>query len=1014
MKILRPDNLDAALEAIAGGAVAVAGGTGLHLQWSQGASRPEVMAEIGPLIPNGIAGNTIGAGTTLEDIRRARLPLLSEAARDVAAPNIRRLGTLGGTIGFGAGCLLPALLALGAEVTTTCGTLPLTDHLAAPRGLILSVTVFPADRHIWRKTGLRAAFTPAIIVSAGALRMSGAAIADARLAVGGGAVPPRRLPRVEAWLQGHVPEGLDPAELAARIEDEVEAPDCAFRSAAYRKRVAALALTHGIAGGAAPAAARPLPRPAKARPPGLTALSRAEGGARWHTRPDMPAKVRGALEYLTDHRDDDMLVARILRAAHPHAEILAIDTSAAEALPGVRAVVTHRDVSGMNAFGIVVQDQPALCADKVRYIGDTVAAVAADDAATAAAALKLIRVTYRPLPPLTDPERALDPDAPPVHAGGNLVNEVGLERGDVDAAFAAAAHVVEDVYVTPRQMHGFMETEGGWAAPEGDGLLVCVGGQHGARDRKQLARILDLPEDRLRVVTSPIGGGFGGKDELTVQPALALLARKTGRKVRLQLSREDSTRAGVKRNAMRIRMRTGIDAEGRLVAQEVDLITDSGAYASLSPGVMETAMEHCAGAYTIANLRTRGRTVYTNNGTGGAFRGFGGNQMTYAVECQIDRLAALAGLDPATIRRINMRTPGSPGYLGQKVSPSERLFEMLDAAQASDIWEDFVVGDDELPGVGMAMNLQGTGLGTIPEDKADFALRVKGGRVEALCGLDEMGQGLIASLHAALAEQMGCAREDVHVIFGDTGRAPDSGSTSAARGGYVAWRGVSETVPGLRARILAAAAGRLGLPAETLCIVPGGVAERKANTPEPLIAFAGLGDIAAEETHFEFPKSDYSEGNARFIFAFGATLARVAVNRVTGAVRLVRLELHSAAGPVIDMASYLGQMEGALVQGAGLTLSEDARMQGGLMVTKNFDTYAMPTVRDAPDEMIVTAHEDLDPGDPFGPRGAGELGIGAVTPAIANAVADAIGHWPNVTPVPPETILAMTRKAETA
>ncbi|MFN6980185.1 MAG: molybdopterin cofactor-binding domain-containing protein, partial [Gemmobacter sp.] len=348
---------------------------------------------------------------------------------------------------------------------------------------------------------------------------------------------------------------------------------------------AATALAYGLTG-ALPTRPPPPPArlPAGLAPPGLIPLGREALPHRWHPRPDLPSRIAGRTGYLTDARDPAMLVGRILRAGRPHARILAIDTAAAEALPGVRAVVTHRDVPGRNAFGIMRQDQPALCDSLVRYEGDAVAAVAAIDAETAEAALALIAVTYDDLPAVTDPAAALGPDAPPLHDGGNLAASFALDRGDPDAAFAAAAHVVSDTYVTPRQMHGFMETEGGWCAPTPEGgLVVCVGGQHGARDRMQLSRILALPEARIRVVTSPIGGGFGGKDELTVQAPLALLVRKAGAPVRLHLSRAESVLAGVKRNPMTIRMRTACDAEGRLVAQDVDVLSDSGAYASLSP-----------------------------------------------------------------------------------------------------------------------------------------------------------------------------------------------------------------------------------------------------------------------------------------------------------------------------------------------------------------------------------------------------------------------------------------------
>jgi CO/xanthine dehydrogenase Mo-binding subunit len=710
-----------------------------------------------------------------------------------------------------------------------------------------------------------------------------------------------------------------------------------------------------------------------------------------------------------------MLVGRIRRAGIPHARILSIDTTAAEALPGVAAVVTHRDIKGDNAFGIVIQDQPAFCVDKVRYVGDVVAAVAAVDAATAEAALALIKVEYQPLPVVSDPEAALHPDAPAVHPLGNLQRVLNFSRGNVEAGFAGAAHVVERTYTTSRQMHGFMETEGGYAEVEDDGSLsVFVGGQHGGRDRLQLSRILGLPEENIRIVTSPTGGAFGGKDELTVQPALALLALKTRKPVRLQLTRAESVIAGLKRNPMTIRMRTACDADGRLLAQEVDVLSDCGAYASLSPGVLETALEHAAGPYVIPSIETRGRLAYTNNGVCGAFRGFGANQMTYAVECQMDELAVLCGLTPVEIRRRNLRQPGSPGYLGQEVAPSERLAEMLEAAEANPLWDQsrLSADPDEVLGVGMALNYQGNGLGSVVPDPSGGRLRLtEDGKIEAVYGLDEMGQGLMTSIKAAVAGQMGCSRDDVIPVIGDTKLAPDSGSTTASRGGYVVWRVASEAGAMLATDILAAAAVVLDRAAVDLKIIPGGIGDRLSNSGEVWLSFADLARsmladaLPVSSIEFDFPKTDYTSGNARYIFAYGACVARVAVNRTTGMVRVVDLAQHTAAGPMIDVAAYLGQMEGGLIQGLGFTLTEDAIIERGRYQTANLDTYMLPGIRDTAERISVLALENLDAGDTLGPRGAGELGIGAITPAIANAVADAIGWCPPRIPFSPEAML---------
>jgi len=1044
MRILKPDTPSQAVTMLAEAgpdARLSAGSTALQAEWSLGKPRPSALIDISCL--DDFSGFSvadtalrIGAGETLSAIIGSaaiaeHCPLLAEAARRVGATAIRNRATLGGNIGWRTGCLLPALLTLDArlEVLTHEGprTVPLADWLATPAepSLITAILIPRQEaegRYGFRKIGMRAAFTPSIIAVAGALFASGGKVTSARLAVGGGPVPATRLIETETGLIGREISSIDWSALREIIATKISAPDDAFRSASYRKRAGANALVE-VLSGALPGDIRGgrTIRPEPASTPDEFHLSRETGGNRWHVRPDLPGKIAAQMPYLTDARRDDMLVGATLRLDVPHARILSIDTSAAEALPGVKAVVTHRDIKGENSFGIVFPDQPALCSDKVRYLGDPVAGVAAVDRETALQALALIEVDYEALPPVGDPLAALDDGAEPVHADGNLTSSVELERGDIDAGFAAAIHIVEETYVTPRQMHGFMETEGGYAEPTPDGgLAMFAGGQYGVRDRQALARILALPEEKIRVVTSPTGGGFGGKDELTVQPVLALLALKANAPVRMQWTRAESVLAGTKRNPFRIRMRTACDAEGMLLAQEVDFIADSGAYASLSPGVLETANEHACGPYISPNVRTQGRLAYTNNGTCGAFRGFGANQMTFAIECQMDQLAALCGLDPVEIRRRNLRTPGMPGFLGQLVAPSERLTEMLDAAAASPMWrEPADAPPGKAIGTGMGLIYQGNGLGTIPHDEAITRITLAAdGRIEAQFGLDEMGQGLIPSIHATIADRLGCAREDVRAVIGDTASTPDSGSTTASRGGYVVWKGTELMAPGFTDKLLAKAAGLLGRQPETLRIIPGGIADAATNSRVPLLGFAELaeslatGEVLSEEADFAFPKSDYTKGNARFIFAFGVTLARVSVDRATGEVRVLDIELHTAAGPVIDLAAYLGQMEGGLVQGLGFTLTEDVLIEDGRFLTTNYDNYYMPTVRDTPERMTSFALEDLDAGDPFGPRGAGEISINSITPAIANAVADALGHWPAVTPFRPEDILDFCEAAE--
>jgi CO/xanthine dehydrogenase Mo-binding subunit len=957
-----------------------------------------------------------------------------------ASPSVRNLATIGVNIAVRTGCLLPALLALDAVVEFTSvdgnGSLSLEDWLLAGQiaaagqqqpAILTAIRMAPQDpneRFVFRKTGLRTAFTPSVINVAGRLvpgkdRANPASFA--RFSVGGGIVSPARLRAAEAAAcNGEGGQDGGWATVHATLMATIEAPDDNFRSATYRRTVAANALTFGLAGflpGRSAGTVATTKRKERRLPAGDVALSRAASPERWHMRPDLPAKIDGTLPYLTDRRMHGMLVGRILRAGIAHARILSIDTTAAQALPGVAAVITHCDIAGENAFGIVVQDQPALCFDKVRHRGEPVAAVAAVDDETAQKALSLIKVVYEPLPAVTDIAAALQPQAVRVHESGNLQREIVFSRGDVAQGFAAAVHVVEETYVTPRQMHGFMETEGGYAFIDPDGTLnICAGGQHGGRDRLQLARILGLPEDNIRVVTSPTGGAFGGKDELSVQPVLALLALKAKQPVRLHLSRAESVLAGQKRHPMTIRMKTACDANGLLLAQQVDLLADAGAYASLGPGVLETAMEHAAGPYTVAHVSTRGRLAYTNNGLCGAFRGFGANQMTFAIECQMDRLATLCALSPVDIRRRNLRRPGTPGYLGQKVAPSERLDDMLSCAGSSPLWEkpQGLSPDGEwLIGTGMAMNYQGNGLGSvIPDPCAGRLALTKDGFIEGAYGLDEMGQGLLTAISSAVSAELGCARSDVRPLTGDTHLAPDSGSTTASRGTFVVWASARLAAPDFVRQMCNAAAGLLGCDPQRLVLAQGGMAEAGNNSGQLLMTYRDLAarlpeaDLPSVTVSYEFPKTDYPAANARYIFAFGAALARVAISRVSCQLRVLDLHQHSAAGPMVDLAAYLGQLEGGAVQGLGFTLTEDCPMREGAYLTANLDSYMLPSIQDAPVALSIFAREDLDPGDELGPRGAGELGIGAISPAIANAVLAATGYCPAVMPIAPEALLS--------
>ena len=474
-------------------------------------------------------------------------------------------------------------------------------------------------------------------------------------------------------------------------------------------------------------------------------------------RPDARAKLGGNPGFLSDRIQPGQLRAAILGSPHPHARILSIDTSAAQALPGVHAVVTHADIPGTKHYGLRKVDRPVLCIDKVRHVGDPVAAVAAVDMETARQALALIRVDYEPQPPVCDPVAALDgtvASKQPVHQDGNLLHAASHRQGDMSAARASTVHRVQDSYVTPRQMHAFLETEGGVAEPDGaGGLQLFFGGHNPARDKQVIADMLGLPHDRVHAVGTPVGGSYGGKDELTIQPIAALLAWKAQRPVRLHLTRPQSVDLGVKRHPMQIDMQTGCDAQGRLTYHQVQIVADTGAYATHGPEVLDAALEHAPGPYRYQALDLGARLAYTNNGIAGAFRGFGAVQVQFALEQQMDRLAALVGMTADAFRALNLAAPEVPGPLGQHVVPFDGAQRALDVARQQALWRGphrWASADGRhLHGVGLTLihRSDGFGKGGPSDCRMELALAADGA-IELRCSFTELGQNLVGAIQS--------------------------------------------------------------------------------------------------------------------------------------------------------------------------------------------------------------------------------------------------------------------------
>ncbi|TKJ91488.1 xanthine dehydrogenase subunit D [Paenibacillus sp. CFBP13512] len=777
-------------------------------------------------------------------------------------------------------------------------------------------------------------------------------------------------------------------------------------------------------------------------------LNRESSGERWRKRRDGKEKVTGELRYLTDMTAEGMLCGRVLRSIHPHARILSLDVSEAEAYEGVIAVITHQDVPGLNRFGIATPDQPALCEDTVRYIGDAIAAVAATSLEIAEHALSLIHVEYEVLETITDPTRALEESAPRLHPQGNVLHRTQVKRGSTDTALAACAYVVHQVYSTPRQMHAYMETEGGLFVPESDGrLTVYAPTQHGYKDRMQIARILGWDEERIRVISSPIGGSFGGKDELNVQPYGSLLALKSGRPIKMHNSRQESVRAGLKRHPMKIEMKTGMDEQGRLIAHYVRIVADTGAYATLGAPVLNFATEHSMGPYRMEHVDVEGVSVYTNNGLSGEFRGFGGNQAIFAMEGQMDRLAEMIHMDPWEFRMMNRRLQHDPGPLEQRILQTNGLEQVMQALAESKLWKrklqlassadsewhdnvEVMSGLSEESstfqppwikrGIGAALAMHGAGLGYGIDDPAGGRLALnEQGKIEVSFSYEEFGQGLIATLEMMLMDLFQCEPDDLSIVIGDTDRVPHSGSSTASRSTTMAWMALQRLKTPFLQTILKIATQITGVPSEHLTTGVKGI-RLLTDDPiileesEPVITYLEIAEYMSQagqqeqlifDTEFAYPTTPDAVVGGHYLYTYAAVAAEVEVNTLTGHVKLLANYHTVAAGPVINPMGFLGQIEGGSVMALGFTLTEDAVMDQGHYLTKNMDTYLIPTIKDMHTSLEVEAIEDLPEGDTFGPRGIGEIGSVALAPAITAAIRDAVGVWVPHLPVARELLI---------
>jgi len=742
-------------------------------------------------------------------------------------------------------------------------------------------------------------------------------------------------------------------------------------------------------------------------------------------RPDAVEKVTGAAIFTDDLKFPGMLHAAVKRAEIPHGILKQLKTEAATAIPGVVAVLTAADIPGEHNHGLVIFDWPALVGigERVRYVGDAVAIVAADSRAAALRAVALIEAEFEPLEVVASAVRAKEANAPQLHERGNLLKHIKVRKGEMAQGFAEADLILEHVFHTAPTDHAFMEPECSIAVPLEDGRMeIYVGSQIPYSDRNQVARTLGWSEERVRVIGQLMGGGFGGKEDIAGQIHAALLANFTGRPVKLLWDRHESLMVHPKRHATQIRVKIGAKRDGTLTAVETELFGDTGAYASLGEKVLTRATTHSSGPYDSPNVRADCYAMYTNNPPAGAFRGFGVLQSAFAVESMIDRLAEALGRDPVDLRRQNALRVGSITNTGQTLRESVGLLECIDKVDTEmrrlarlDGYENPFMPHfaHNIPHLvrswGFAVAYKNTGLGGGAPDKAGAEVELfADGTLEVRTSSAELGQGLVTVLRLIVAEEFAVVPERVKVLVMDTDLTPDGGPTTASRQTYVTGNAARYAARTLREAIAATLAEKYDHPPEQIRFVEG-LAQVNGHSLE----LGEVVEIMKSENRepkvlYEYwaPKTQPlgTGGDMHFAFSFAAQAAEVEVNTRTGEVEVLRVIAANDVGKAINPLGLQGQVEGGVVMGMGHALTEDFIVENGIPFTDRLARYRMPNITQTPEiTSFIVEHPTAE--GPYGAKGVGEIVSIPTIPAITNAIYNAVGVHIDQIPVDQEVIV---------
>lgn len=731
-------------------------------------------------------------------------------------------------------------------------------------------------------------------------------------------------------------------------------------------------------------------------------------------REDLLEKALGTAEYITDVRVPGMLHAKLMRSTVPHARIRSIDATRALEVPGVHAVLTGEDLASFNThWGLYLKDRPVIALGKVRYVGEPVAAVAADTEAAAEEACELIEVDYEILPYCTTVHEALADGAPLVHEkmdtlkdfyfsgqtkaeeGTNVFQRYAYAHGDVEVAFRDAAHVFEDEFRFPMVSHMAMEPHCGIASWQDDGLTLWSCGQSPSAIQKVVSKVFGLPLARIRVITPYVGGGFGGKASVKIDPLVAAIAWKARRPVRLCFSSSESMLTCRRLDAT-VRLKTAVNADGLFLAKQVRILMNGGAYADTGPAVAVKSANRAIGPYRFENLSLESVAVYTNTVPGAAFRSIGGPQAVWATESQIDIIAASLGIDPVEMRRRNMVGKG------ELVRPDLRAIDvdmpaMLEASVTA-------LGDTSGKAFGCAVGASDPGI--LPIGGAMLRLKVDGSILVSSASV-EIGQGVRGVLRRFAAEALNQPLDAVHVLTPDTATAPFDWGTGASRSTVIMGLAIEEAAQDIIRQLREMAQAQLGMVAEKFNVVEGGVTDGdKTWSFAELIHLAyrvdsgeliGIGRITPQSKGGSLAK-------APLFWETAAGACTIEVDEDTGHVQIEDYISCADLGRAINRTSAEGQDEGAAAQGVGHTLSEELVYEDGQPINASMIDYQVPTFGSVPRHFHTILIESADGPGVGGARGMGEGAILPVAPAVANALARRYGIRIKDLPLTPEKV----------